>query len=85
MKIQVTQDNIDHGLRGSCTSDPVALALKDLDFIHPYVSPSQIRVNGRRGVYFDKRVPTPSEVLEFLERFDNSDPAAVPFTFELEL
>jgi hypothetical protein len=84
VKLKITQDNIDHGLRGSSTSDPVALALKDKGFVRPYVGINEITVHGRNNVVFLKKCPTPPEVLAFLERFDQSL-AVEPTSFEVAL
>ena len=79
MKIQVTQQHIDAGLKGSCTKDPIALALKDAGVEDPWVSPVRITfgMNRKNGV------PTPPEVLAFIRAFDNYEPVQ-PFEFELE-
>lgn len=84
MEIKVTADNIKHGLRGSCTSDPVALALTEAGFIRPYVGPSWIHVDGRNGRTTRQRAATPAAVLDFLERFDNGRDCA-PEVFEVDL
>lgn len=84
MEITVTQDHIDRGARGSCTSDPVALSLLNAGFIRPYVGVNEIRVNGRDGVYYDDFAETPEAVLNFLRAHDNGD-YAQPFTFEVDL
>ena len=77
MKISVTQQHIDSGVRGSCTSDPIALALKDLGYERPWIGVHYIRL--------DKvDVHMPSEVYEFLKRFDNGLPPLDPFEFSLE-
>lgn len=80
MKINVSSENIKHGLRGSCVSDPVALALKDAGFLSPYVGPNEIRVKDGAG----KSAPTPEIVIQFIEKFDNGENCE-PFVFEVEL
>ena len=80
MKIQVTKDHIERGLRGSCTSDPIALAMTDAGCIKPWVGPGQIKWLDLYG--FWRIAPTPRKVLEFALKFDNQDPTE-PFEFEL--
>lgn len=84
MKIQVTQQHINSGSQGSCTNDPIALALKDSGFCEVWVSPAQLRVRiTRDGPMIDH--PMPEEVLAFMYNFDNGRPqCAAPFEFELE-
>lgn len=77
MKIKVTQDHIDHGLRGSCMQCPVALALRDAGFLAPFAGVENIHVQR-------KFVTTPDTVQEFMKLFDNGLPCE-PFTFEIGL
>jgi len=78
MKITVTQQHIDAGVRGSATSDPVSLALKEqAGWEKAYVNVFGIQ-NGQI-----KRYPLPEGMWEFMYRFDNSLPVE-PFEFELE-
>ena len=80
MIIQVTQQHIDSGLKGSCTSDPIALALKDAGFPEPWVSAYYIQTDkGDKST----RVETPDSVDYFQRLFDNGSPVH-PFEFELE-
>ena len=78
MKITVTQYHIDNGQKGSCTRDPIALALKDAGVEDPWVSPVRITfgLNRKNGA------PVPAEVLAFMRAFDSHEPVS-PFTFEL--
>ena len=76
MKISVTQQHIDAGLRGSCTGDPIALALKDAGFDFVWVAPDRIEATVRT-------YSIPEDVLEFMKAFDNEH-YVQPFTFELE-
>lgn len=80
--IHITQDNIDHGLRGSSTQDPVALALRDLGFISPFVGINEIRVSGGPKGY--RRSPLPYAVHDFISSFDQGEKVA-PMSFEVEL
>jgi len=80
MKIVVTQQNINKGLRGSCSSDPVSLAMKEAGLCSPWVSPAHISWRSKSKDY---TVPTPDEVLVFIKGFDNNV-SVEPFEFELE-
>lgn len=85
MRIRVTQDNINHGLRGSCTSDPVALALRDEGFLKPYVTAEKIQVDGRLGWRILRQTaPAPYSVYDFIHSFDQGEPVS-PFSFEVDL
>jgi hypothetical protein len=79
MKIEVTQQHIDKGLRASCSLDPVALALAGVGFKQPWVSPDHI---AWRRDNKDYSVPTPPAVLDFLKLWDNGG-TLFPFTFDL--
>ena len=83
MKIQVTQQHIQLGLRGSCTADPIALALKDAGFMRPWVSPTRIETVGQNGGYMKENWSCPQSVLSFMIRFDRGEVVS-PFEFELE-
>ena len=80
MRISVTQTHLDKGHKGSCSHDPVALALKDAGLDRPWVSPDHI---AWRKDFRDYSVKTPERVLAFLSLFDNNH-RVVPFSFELE-
>ena len=81
MRISVTQRHINAGSRGSCTNDPIALALKDAGFSDPWVSVRTIQNGrGKEMVQWD----SPREVQEFMDLFDNTRPGVQPFEFELE-
>jgi hypothetical protein len=77
MIIQVTQSHIDAGVRGSATSDPVALALKDAGWEKAYVNVFGIQ----RGP--EKRYPLPEGMWKFMYDFDNGI-LVFPTEFELE-
>lgn len=83
MLIHVTQDHINRGQRGSCSSDPVALALLDAGFIRPWVSPTGIRTDGFNGGFMREDWTMPEEVVEFIKNFDNFG-FVDPFDFPLE-
>jgi hypothetical protein len=78
VKIQVTQEHINAGVRGSATSDPIALALKDAGWEKPYVNVFGLQ-NGQI-----KRYPLPAGMWEFMYNFDNEKPVK-PFEFEVEV
>ena len=81
MIIQVTQQHIDFGLRGSCSSDPLSLAMLDAGLSEPWVSPTYLRWKKDGKTYFH---PIPENVLQFIKRLDTGISAA-PFEFSLDL
>ena len=80
MKIQVTQQHIDSGVRGSCTSDPIALALKEAGFPKVWAGVRYLRIYD--GPEFADH-SMPDEVYEFLRLYDNGLPT-LPMCFDLE-
>ncbi len=80
MKITVTQQHIDFGLRGSCRSDPIALAMMAAGLDDPWISPSYLRWRVKGKTYYS---PVPDMVSVFMQRFDQGRPAG-PFSFELD-
>lgn len=80
MKIKVEQKHIDFGLRGSCRSDPIAMAMLDAGLDDPWISPTYLRWKEKGKTYYS---PVPDMVLVFLKRFDQGR-AAGPFIFELD-
>ena len=81
MRIQVSQQHINAGLRGSCSGDPICLAMKDARIIKPWVSPTSISWLDIHG--FKKSVETPEDVIQFMKSYDN-ELVSEPFSFELE-
>jgi hypothetical protein len=79
MKISVNQKHIDIGVRGSCSSDPIALAMREAGLEKPHAGPSYISWRKNNKDYF---VPTPTDVLQFMEAFDNKGHVK-PFEFSL--
>lgn len=77
MKIKITKDNIELGLRGSCTLDPVGRAMFDAGFQKPWASPVLLedRATGQTWV-------TPVAVVDFMFAFDNRK-FVEPMEFEL--
>ena len=82
MKIQVTQKHLDNGVRASCSSDPICLALKDAGFYRPWVSPERIVVMGFNGAVSKQEFVVPDAVSYFMLSFDNGS-YCYPFEFEL--
>jgi len=80
MRISVTQEHLNKGVQGSCSQDPISLAMKDSGLEKPWVSPDKICW---RKDFRDYSVSTPNSVYSFLLLFDNGKPV-VPFSFELE-
>ena len=80
MKIQVTQKHIDEGFRGSCSSDPICLAMKDAGLKRPWVSPDHIAWDLDNRHY---SVKTPELVWGFMVDYDTGRYVR-PFEFELE-
>ena len=80
MKIVVTQHHIDSGVRGSCSSDPIALAMREAGLAKPHVGPSYITW---RKNFKDYSVKTPEDVLQFMVEYDNRPASAKPIEFEL--
>lgn len=82
--IHITQDNIDHGLRGSSTQDPVALALRDAGFIRPFVGIYEIRLKSDRRVGGHITVPLPLAIQDFIAMFDQGEKVE-PLTVKIDL
>lgn len=82
MRIDVTQDDIDKGLRNNCTLCPVALAIRRaIPGSDPWVDDHDISFPSRRMAPID----TPSSsVMEFMHTFDLGDFVA-PFSFALDI
>ena len=81
MKIAVTQQHIDNGDRGSCTHDPIALAMKDAGLEKPWAGPNGLSWKVEHRNYF---VQTPRSVLDFMLAFDNGQPVG-SFEFEVQI
>jgi hypothetical protein len=83
LKISVTQEHIDNGVRGNCEKDPIALAMIDAKWMRPWVGPLTIRTDGFNGGCMRQSFETPEIVWKFLSDFDNGRPVE-PFEFEVE-
>lgn len=81
MRVQVTQQHINAGLRGSCSGDPVSLAMKDAGLLRPWASPVRIAWDDNFGHPYE--VSTPESVIQFMKSFDN-ELVSEPFEFFLE-
>ena len=76
--VEVTQEDIDRGARGSCYRCPIALAI-DRIVGHP-VEVDCIEVKGCGWRAF-----LPDEAGDFVEFFDNKTGRVAPFTFTLSV
>ena len=77
VKISVTQQHIDRGLKGSCTKDPIALACQDAGMKKPFIGPYVISDNHEVEYY------VPEAARQFMKDYDN-DKLVFQFDFELE-
>jgi lysophospholipid acyltransferase (LPLAT)-like uncharacterized protein len=84
MIIQVTQKDIDKGLKSTCYYCPVALAFKRK--IKSEI-PCGVAVNAKNIHHFHgkswDRYNLPKEAKKFIQRFDNDKPVK-PFSFEIK-
>lgn len=80
MQVSVTQEDIDLGIRGSCSECPVARAMTRAGFLDVSICPGLLVWRGgpagRRGF------TAPKHVTEFIIAFD-SEGSGQPFTFEV--
>lgn len=77
MKISVTKQHIDAGIKLDACSCPLALALSDAGFPKPVVDGEQVEIAGEFGLF-----PLPEVAQQFVSDFDHGLPVA-PFDFEL--
>lgn len=83
MKIQVTQEHIDNGLRNSCFSCPIALAINECNGITgAQVLLHEIRIRKDCNLY-DVNCKTTKQIRDFMMLFDNGRKVE-PFEFELD-
>lgn len=79
--IEVTQEDIDRGIRESCTCCPIANAMKRI------LKPDDVRVRNKETWtsyrYVELTHLLPNEAAKFIRYFDNGE-TVHPFTFELE-
>ena len=84
MRIEVTQEHIDNGVRKDAGCCPVGLALKDAGVQDPDVQRSFARWEEVSGEWRRTKLPElPAAAQLFIERFDAGEPVR-PFTFRLE-
>lgn len=84
VKIQVTQEDINNGIKFKCESCPVALAIKRLLKPNVKVLVGDIISFMTNDSSEWKDVVTPERVWDFLVQFDNKRPVQ-PFSFELDI
>jgi hypothetical protein len=83
VKIKVTQEHIDKGIRCSPYSCPIALAVEDYDSSIKFsVGVSKINIYGDVSEPC-KQYRLPEEAREFVDKFDH-DFIVEPFEFELQ-
>lgn len=76
--VNVTQEDIDKGKKGSCSQCPVALAGIRSVGKSFYVGPTMFAFR------FNWIAELPKCVVDFIERFDSGQPVQ-PFTFDIEI
>ena len=81
MKIQVTQQYIDEGQRGSSTRDPIAFAMIDAGCIQPYAGVTRLFWYDGDGKKHTAEIT--ERLYEFIRAFDQGEPV-LPFEFELK-
>lgn len=84
--LRVEEQHIRNGERESPRNCPIALALKDVTDLKPYVDIESMALRERwTGIDLWCLVGPPPEAVEFIRHFDNGDdvePFAVDLTFE---
>jgi hypothetical protein len=78
MTINVTQDHIDNGKKGTANRCPIALAIKDAfgPAVRVYVSITAYQI----GPVKDR--PLPPEAITFIQKYDRGS-TVKPFSFEI--
>lgn len=88
MKVKVTQQHIDSGVRGCAFDCPVALALMDAgDFAYTAATGTRVQLwlkGSNLSRLPDYEVALPPNVWTFISRFDAGKTVA-PFEFEIDL
>lgn len=90
LQVEVTQQDIEHGVKQDCGRCPVALALRRaLRKQETYIQEVIVHGNDIVVIYKNKgyRTLTPQNITHFINWFDTYGSLAiyaVPFTFELE-
>ena len=81
MKVVVTQEHIDKGVKGEHADCPIALAVKALGYKNVSVDAESIDASdGVGGASFFGYLP--DEAALFIGMFDNGEDEVAPFTFE---
>ena len=80
MKVSVTNEHIEQGIRKSPGYCPVAIAIKHASSEWVEVSSLHVRYPGMKG---RNLVPLPDAAVAFIKLFDKGLPAS-PFTFDLQ-
>lgn len=78
MRIEVTQEHIDEGKKGSCACCPIALAAEAVGMDRPLVMRSSILLMELDIIY---RLPQIAK--DFITTFDHGGPVQ-PFSFEVQ-
>ena len=82
VRVNVTQEDIDHGLPNSAIACPISLALRRV----PEIAQFDCFVWGSGITLGDNDVALPASAREFIERYDEKGRRrAKPFSFNLEV
>lgn len=79
MRINVTQEHIDRGVRGDCAACPIALATTEV--IHERVGVVGLHIIDNDGIPIKE---TTVKMRQFMDNFDDGKPVQ-PFSFNLKL
>lgn len=80
MTIHVTKEHIEDGIKGSCASCPIALAIEPFNKVW-YVSVTRLR-DAYLAEDAERYVSLPDSARSFIHGFDNEIPVQ-PFSFNL--
>ncbi len=80
VKVDVTEEDITRGVRGSCTACPVALALRRATGTNW----ASVDDSVMESAHSFNRAETPPEVVKFIYLFD-AQGRVEPFSFEVDL
>lgn len=79
MKIKVTQEHINRGIRRDDSKCAIALALKDHGFRNPCVTDTNVCLDKNLRCYRDLS----KRAMKFVEKYDSNKPVK-PFTFVIK-
>jgi hypothetical protein len=86
VKVKVTQEDINTGLRGSCSLCPVALAVNRVLKAGLHATVDQSRIFIRRAFEILQDISTPTDARWFISAFDGAIAMSIaPFEFDLEV